>query len=153
MKPSSPFSLIIAVVLTFISTRTLAAETPTVELVDLFAKEEGDNFKIYIMANGDVSKYKTSRVLKSDTYELTLHVPALPPVNSKYDLSIPFSHSFRIWPIKLGNRTYTRITIELDLEVATMVELDGPSKIFVTISRKSRIGFADVELDQQDEVS
>ena len=151
MKPASPHSLILALVLAFISTPTPAEETPAVELVEVFAKAEGDNVKIYIWANGNISSYKTSRALSSDTYKLTLHVPALPPVDSKYDLSIPFSHGFRVWPVKLGDRIYTRITIELDMEVSTEVGLDGPSKIFVSISRKSPIAFVDAGLGTQDE--
>lgn len=153
MKPASLSSLILALVLSCISTSTLAEETRAVELVDMFAKAEGDNVKICIWANGNISGYKTSRALRSDTYKLTLHIPALPPVNSKYDLSIPFSHGFRVWPVKLGNRIYTRITIELDMEVSTVVGLDGPSKIFVSISRKSPIAFVDAGLDKQNEVS
>ena len=150
MKTSSLYSLTLATMLTFISTPTFPEETPAVEIVDMCGKAEGDKFKITIKANGDVSKYKTSRALNSNTYKLTLHVPALPPVNTKYHLSIPVNHSFRVWPIKLGNQVYTRITIELDMEVSTVVGLDSPSKIFVTLSRKSPIAFADAELDEQE---
>lgn len=144
MKSVSMGSLILAVALALTTTPAQAAEeTPTVKLVDMFAKAEGDRFKIHIMANGDISQYKTTRKLNSDTYKLTLDVPALPPVDSKYDLSTPFSRRFEVWPMMLGNQVYARIAIELDMEVSTVVGLESPSRIFVTISRKSAMAVAE----------
>jgi hypothetical protein len=136
-------SLILAVALALTLTPARAEETPTVKLVDMFAKAEGDQYKIHIMANGDISQYKTTRKMNSDTYKLTLDVPALPPVDSKYDLSTPFSRRFEVWPMMLGNQVYARIAIELDMEVSTVVGLESPSRIFVTISRKSATAVAE----------
>jgi hypothetical protein len=118
-------------------------ETPTLKLVDMYAKAEGHDFNIHIYANGDISQYKTTRQVDTETYKLILDVPALPPLDSKYDLATPFSTRFEVWPMMLGNQVYSRISIVLANEASSVVSLVTPSHMLVTISRKSPIAMAD----------
>ncbi len=129
----------------------LAAEASEVKLIDMYAKAEGDAYKIYIMASGDISEYKTSRKLRTDSYKLILDVPALPPIDSKYDLTTPFSKRFEVWPMKLGDQIYSRIAIDLDLEASSVIGMASPARIFITISRKSETAVADSSVDRPEE--
>lgn len=114
-----------------------SAKDDATRLLDMYAKSEPDSYKIHIIANGDITQYKSSRKRLEGAYRLILDVPALPPVDSQYDLETPFSRKFQVWPMKLGDQLYSRVEIELDLEATSVIGMDGPSRIFVRISRES----------------
>ena len=118
-----------------LSTSAPAVETPTLKLVDMYAKAEGDDFKIHIHANGDISEYKTTRQVDTETYKLILDVPALPPLDSKYDLATPFSTRFEVWPMMLGQQTYSRISLDLDIDTSSVVGQENPTTVTITLSR------------------
>ncbi len=120
-----------------------AEKPPALRLVNMYSKAEGDHFKIHIVANGDISQYKITRKTNHETYKLTIDVPALPPVNSKYDLDTPFSRRFEVWPMMLGKQVYARISMELNLDASSVVGMDSPTRLWVTISNKSALAMAD----------
>ncbi len=122
-----------------------AEKAPALRLVDMYSKAEGDHFKIHIVASGDISQYKTTRKTNPESYKLIIDVPALPPVNSKYDLDTPFSRRFEVWPMMLGKQVYARISMELNLDASSVVGMDGPTRIWVTVSNKSALAMADAQ--------
>jgi hypothetical protein len=119
------------------------APEATVKLLDMFAKALGDQVTVYIQASGDISQFKSSRKLREDSYILTLDVPALAPVDSKYDLRTPFTRRFEVWPMKLGNQYYSRLVMELDREASSVIGRDGTAQIYIKISRKQEPALAE----------
>jgi hypothetical protein len=149
MKTVSVGSLLLGLlVVAAPATLGVAADSSGVKLIDMYARAEGDDYRIYIMASGDISQYKSSRKLRADSYKLILDVPALPPIDSKYDLTTPFSKRFEVWPMKLGDQIYSRIAMELDIEASSVIGLASPARIFITISRKSETAVADASVDR-----
>jgi hypothetical protein len=143
MKSVSITGLIFVLSAVLLSASALAKEILTIKLVEIYAKAEGDDFKIHIHANGDISQYKTTRRVDTDDYKLTLDIPALPHSDSNYDLTTPFSTLSDVWPMMLGYQVYTRISIVLANEVSSVVSLVTPSHLIVTISRRSPIAVVD----------
>ncbi|HLE22648.1 MAG TPA: hypothetical protein VJB88_16195, partial [Vicinamibacteria bacterium] len=125
---------------------TMAAESnasdETVRLLNMFAKSEADLFEVHIVADGDISGFKTTRRKGPDSYRLTIDVPALSPVDTKYDVQTPFTRSFEMWPMKLGDAVYSRIILELDLEASSVVSQERPTRILIKISRSSPAAYA-----------
>jgi len=125
---------------------TMAAESnasdETVRLLNMFAKSEADLFEVHIVADGDISGFKTTRRKGPDSYRLTIDVPALSPVDTKYDVQTPFTRSFEMWPMKLGDVVYSRIILELDLEASSVVSQERPTRILIKISRSSPAAYA-----------
>jgi len=113
------------------------ASDETVRLLNMFARSDADIFEVHIVANGDISGFKTTRRTGPDSYRLTIDVPALSPVDTKYDVATPFTRSFEMWPMKLGDEVYSRIIMELDLEASSVVSQQRPTRILIKISRNS----------------
>jgi hypothetical protein len=114
-----------------------APKAPAAKLLDMYAVREGETFVIHILANGDISQFLSDRKTSESTYMLTLDVPALAPMESKYDLETPFSRRFQVWPMQLGKKIYSRIELELDVDASSVVGLQNQSHLFVRIQRES----------------
>lgn len=108
---------------------------PSAQLVDMYALKEGDGFVVHILANGNITEFLSDRKKDAQSYKLTLDVPALSPMDAKYDVDTPFSRRFEIWPMQLDGKIYSRIEIELDLSAASVVGMQNPSHLFVRIER------------------
>ncbi|HEX9723801.1 MAG TPA: hypothetical protein VGC53_05920, partial [Vicinamibacteria bacterium] len=67
------------------------ASDETVRLLNMFARSDADLFEVHIVASGDISGFKTTRRTGPDSYRLTIDVPALSPVDQKYDVTTPFT--------------------------------------------------------------
>jgi hypothetical protein len=112
-----------------------APKAPAARLLDLYAVRDGDSYVVHVLANGDISRFLTDRKNAERGYRLTLDVPALSPLDSKYDVETPFSRSFQVWPMQLGRKIYSRIEIELDTGASSVVGLENASHLFVRIHR------------------
>ena len=88
-------------------------KVPKAKLLDMYALKEGDSYVVHIIADGDISEFLSDRKKGDGTYKLTLDVPALSPLDTKYDVETPFSRRFQVWPMQLGNKIYSRIELEL----------------------------------------
>jgi hypothetical protein len=110
---------------------------PSARLLDLYAVREGDTYVVHVIANGDISQFSSDRKTSAGSYRLTLDVPAVSPVASKYDVSTPFSRSFQVWPMQLGKKIYSRIEIELEDGASSVVGLSNASHLYVRIQRES----------------
>ncbi|MGH9461739.1 MAG: outer membrane beta-barrel protein [Vicinamibacteria bacterium] len=131
-----------SLVATFLVVACLAAGSAnasdeTVRLLNMFARSDADIFEVHIVANGDISGFKTTRRAGPESYRLTIDVPALSPVDTKYDVATPFTRSFEMWPMKLGDEVYSRIILELDLQASSVVSQHRPTQILIKISRNS----------------
>jgi hypothetical protein len=113
------------------------ASDETVRLLNMFARSDADLFEVHIVASGDISGFKTTRRTGPDSYRLTIDVPALSPVDQKYDVTTPFTRRFEMWPMKLGDEVYSRIIMELDLEASSVVSQQRSTRILIKISRNS----------------
>ena len=110
-------------------------KVPTTKLLDMYAAKEGDSYVVHIVADGDISDFLSARKQGDGTYKLTLDVPALPPLESKYNVETPFSRRFQVWPMQLGNKIYSRVEIELDNDASSVVGVENQAHIFVRIQR------------------
>ena len=136
-------SLVIALVgIAVITAAPSEAQDETVRLLNMFAKSEEDLFEVHIVASGDISGFKTTRRTGPNSYRLTIDVPALSPVDTKYDVATPFTKRFEMWPMKLGDVVYSRIIMELDLKASSVVSQQRPTRILVRISRNSPPAYA-----------
>ena len=136
-------SLVVALAWLAVTVTAQAKDNKTVRLLNMYAKSEADLFEVHIIADGDISGFKTTRRMGTDSYRLTLDVPAVPPVDSKYDVTTPFTRRFEMWPMKLGDRVYTRVMMEIDLKASSVVSQIRPSRILIKISRNSPTALAD----------
>lgn len=118
------------------------AEDETVRLLNMFARSDADHFEVHIVASGDISGYKSTRRKGPESYRLTIDVPAIAPVDQKYDVTTPFTRRFEMWPMKLGNEVYSRIIMELDLEASSVISQQRPTRILIRISRNSPPAYA-----------
>ena len=66
----------------------------------MYALKEGDSYVVHIVADGDISEFLSNRKKGDGTYKLTLDVPALSPLKTKYDVETPFSRRFQVWPMQ-----------------------------------------------------
>ena len=96
-------------------------DVPKAKLLDMYALKEGDSYIVHIIADGDISEFLSDRKTGEGTYKLTLDVPALSPLDSKYDVETPFSRRFQVWPMQLDNKIYSRVEIELDTAASSVV--------------------------------
>jgi hypothetical protein len=135
-------SLVAALVWLAVTTVAQADDNETVRLLNMYAKSEAELFEVHIVADGDITGYKTTRKMGTDSYRLTVDVPAIPPVDSKYDVTTPFTRRFEMWPMKLGDKVYTRVMMEIDVEAASVVSQMRPTRILIKISRESPEAFA-----------
>jgi hypothetical protein len=110
-----------------------APKTPPAKLLDMYAVRDGDAYVVHVLANGDISEFLSDRKKDGETYRLTLDVPALSPLDSKYDVATPFSRNFQVWPMQLGKKIYSRIEIELTTGASSVVGLQNASHLFVRI--------------------
>ncbi len=136
-------SLVVALAWLAVTVTAQAQDNKTVKLLNMYAKSEADVFEVHIIADGDITGFKTTRRMATDSYRLTLDVPAVPPVDSKYDVTTPFTRRFEMWPMKLGDRVYTRVMMEIDLEASSVVSQMRPTRILIKISRNSPTALAD----------
>lgn len=134
MKTVGSTPLLLALLLAAPAPRLVASQKlPEARLVDMYAVKEGDSYVVHVLANSDISAFLSDRKSAQDTYKLTLDVPALSPVDTKYDVQTPFSRRFQIWPMQLGGKVYSRIEIELDTKASSVVGLENASHLFVRI--------------------
>lgn len=114
-------------------------DVPKARLLDMYAMKEGDSYIVHIIADGDISEFLSDRKTGDGTYKLTLDVPALSPLDSKYDVETPFSHRFQVWPMQLGSKIYSRVEIELDNQASSVVGVENASHLFVRIQREGAV--------------
>ena len=112
---------------------------PKTKLLDMYAAKEGDSYVVHIVADGDISEFLSDRKQGDGTYKLTLDVPALSPLESKYNVETPFSRRFQVWPMQLGNKIYSRVEIELDNDASSVVGVENQAHIFVRIQREGAV--------------
>ncbi|GMR22992.1 MAG: hypothetical protein BMS9Abin37_1381 [Acidobacteriota bacterium] len=115
-------------------------DVPKAKLLDMYALKEGDSYVVHIIADGDISEFLSDRKKGDETYKLTLDVPALSPLETKYDVETPFSRRFQVWPMQLGNKIYSRVEIELDTDASSVVGVENRAHLFVRIQREGREG-------------
>jgi hypothetical protein len=130
-------SLTSTVLIAALAAAASAPKVPPARLLDLYAVREGEGYVVHVLANGDISQFSSDRKIAAGSYRLTLDVPAVSPVESKYDVSTPFSRSFHVWPMQLGKRIYSRIEIELEEGASSVVGMENASHLFVRIQRES----------------
>ena len=135
-------SLVVALAWLAVTVTAQAKDNKTVRLLNMYAKSEADLFEVHIIADGDISGFKTTRRMGTDSYRLTLDVPAVPPVDSKYDVTTPFTRRFEMWPMKLGDRVYTRVMMEIDVKASSVVSQMRPTRLLIKISRNSPTALA-----------
>ena len=114
-------------------------KVPKTKLLDMYAAKEGDSYVVHIVADGDISEFLSDRKQGDGTYKLTLDVPALSPLESKYNVETPFSRRFQVWPIQLGNKIYSRVEIELDNEASSVVGVENQAHLFVRIQLEKAV--------------
>lgn len=114
-------------------------EVPKARLLDMYALKEGDSYVVHIIADGDISEFLSNRKQGDETYKLTLDVPALSPLETKYDVETPFSRRFQVWPMQLGNKIYSRVEIELETNASSVVGVKNKAHLFVRIQRKGAV--------------
>lgn len=114
-------------------------EVPKAKLLDMYALKEGDSYIVHIIADGDISQFLSDRKKGDKTYKLTLDVPALSPLESKYHIETPFSRQFQVWPMQLGNKIYSRVEIELDTQASSVVGVENAAHVFVRIQREGAV--------------
>jgi hypothetical protein len=116
---------------------TAEPKIPSAKLLDLYAVKEGESYVVHVLANGDISQFSSDRKTGNGSYRLTLDIPALSPLESKHDVSTPFSRRFQVWPMQLGKQIYSRIEIELEDGASSVVGLFDASHLYVRIQRES----------------
>lgn len=116
-----------------------APETEVATILDMFAVREADVYIVHIIADGDISAFSSALERRESTYKLMLDVPALPPLDTQYQVETPFSRRFQVWPMKLKEKLYSRVEIELDLEVSSVVGVTDASHLVVRIQREGAV--------------
>ena len=114
-------------------------KVPKTKLLDMYAAKEGGSYVVHIVADGDISEFLSDRKQGDGTYKLTLDVPALSPLESKYNVETPFSRRFQVWPMQLGNKIYSRVEIELDNEASSVVGVENQAHLFVRIQLEKAV--------------
>ena len=114
-------------------------DVPKAKLLDMYAVKQGDSYVVHIIADGDISEFLSDRKKGDETYKLTLDVPALSPLDTKYDVETPFSRRFQVWPMQLGNKIYSRVEIELDTDASSVVGVENRAHVFVRIQRAGAV--------------
>ena len=137
MKTVASTLVLLLAALSFVTPSDAAPKMPAAELIDMYALREADSVVIHILANGDISQFLSDRAKGEKSYKLTLDVPALSPIDAKYDVETPFSHGFQMWPMQLEKKYYSRIEIELDLAASSVVGLLNESHLFIRINHES----------------
>ncbi len=137
MKTISPTLLLSLLALAGVS--LAGPDMPKSRLLDMYGVKEGDSFVVHIIADGDISEFQSDRRMGESSYKLTLDVPALSPLDTKYDVTTPFSRRFEVWPMQMGKRIYSRIEIELDTDVSSVVGVENASHLFVRIQREGAL--------------
>ena len=120
---------------TFGAAAFAAPQTEVARILDMFAVREADVYIVHIIADGDISEFSSALEQRESTYKLTLDVPALPPLDTQYEVETPFSRRFQVWPMQLDKKLYSRVEIELDLEASSVVGVLDASHLFVRIQR------------------
>lgn len=140
MKTVTPTTVLLATLtlagLPF-GTPAVSAKAPDARLLDMYAVRDGDAFTVHVLASGDISSFLSDRKTNGGVYRLTLDVPALPPIDSKYDVETPFASRFQVWPMQLSGNLYSRIEIELPAEASSVVGLENDSHLFIRIQHDS----------------
>ncbi|MGH9321078.1 MAG: hypothetical protein ACRD21_19265 [Vicinamibacteria bacterium] len=113
-----------------------APKIPSARLLDIYSVKEGDTYVVHVLASGDISQFLSDRKNGEGTYRLTLDVPAVSPMSSKFDVETPFSRQIQVWPMQLGKKIYSRIEIEIELEASSVVGLENASHLFVRIRKE-----------------
>ena len=124
-----------------------APQTEVARILDMFAVREADIYIVHIIADGDISEFSSALERRESTYKLTLDVPALPPIDTRYEVETPFSRRFQVWPMQLEKKFYSRIEIELDTEASSVVGVLDASHLFVRIQREGAIVASAPEAD------
>ena len=137
MKTVASTLVLLLAALSFVTPSDAAPKMPAAELIDMYALREADSVVIHILANGDISQFLSDQAKGEKSYKLTLDVPALSPIDAKYDVETPFSHGFQMWPMQLEKKYYSRIEIELDLAASSVVGLLNESHLFIRINHES----------------
>lgn len=109
---------------------------PKAKLLDMYAVREGDSYVVHIVADGDISEFLSDRAKGDRTYKLTIDVPALSPIDTKYDVETPFTQRFQVWPMQLGSKIYSRVQLELATSASSVVGVQNASHIFVRIQQE-----------------
>lgn len=114
-------------------------DVPKAKLLDMYALKEGDSYVVHIIADGDITEFLSDRKTGSGTYKLTLDLPALSPLDSKYHIETPFSRQFQVWPMQLGSKIYSRVEIELDTTASSVVGVENSAHVFIRIQREGPV--------------
>ena len=83
-------------------------QTELAKILDMFAVREADVYTVHIIADGDISEFSSALEQRESFYKLTLDVPALPPLDTEYEVETPFSRRFQVWPMQLEKKLYSR---------------------------------------------
>ena len=130
--------------------RTAAFAEPQTELakiLDMFAVREADVYTVHIIADGDISEFSSALEQRESFYKLTLDVPALPPLDTEYEVETPFSRRFQVWPMQLEKKLYSRVEIELDMDASAVVGALNASHLFIRIQREGAVVASAPEAD------
>ena len=84
-------------------------QTELAKILDMFAVREADVYTVHIIADGDISEFSSALEQRESFYKLTLDVPALPPLDTEYEVETPFSRRFQVWPTQLKKKLYSRV--------------------------------------------
>ena len=79
-------------------------QTELAKILDMFAVREADVYTVHIIADGDISEFSSALEQRESFYKLTLDVPALPPLDTEYEVETPFSRRFQVWPMQLEKK-------------------------------------------------
>jgi len=123
----------------FGTTPFAATQTEVPRILDMFAVREADVYTVHIIADGDISEFSSALERRESTYKLRLDVPALPPIDTQYEVETPFSRRFQVWPMQLEQKLYSRVEIELEMEASSVVGMLNATHIFIRIQRESAI--------------
>jgi|GEM_PF-6614051 len=123
----------------FGTTPFAATQTEVPRILDMFAVREADVYTVHIIADGDISEFSSALERRESTYKLRLDVPALPPIDTQYEVETPFSRRFQVWPMQLEQKLYSRVEIELEMEASSVVGMLDATHIFIRIQRESAI--------------
>ena len=122
-------------------------QTELAKILDMFAVREADVYTVHIIADGDISEFSSALEQRESFYKLTLDVPALPPLDTEYEVETPFSRRFQVWPMQLEKKLYSRVEIELDMDASAVVGALNASHLFVRIQREGAIVASAPEAD------
>ena len=122
-------------------------QTDLAKILDMFAVREADVYTVHIIADGDISEFSSALEQRESFYKLTLDVPALPPLDTEYEVETPFSRRFQVWPMQLEKKLYSRVEIELDMDASAVVGALNASHLFIRIQREGAVVASAPEAD------